>query len=121
MIKSIYKHSYNLNNICNIMGDNTQLELDTNIIYFDTNRIKLYSIKHNMIFNLILIHKSIKKLTNTTTNLSEIQIELMSDNDSVMELINFKLFQQIKIKIYKFNSSIQPFKIDLLENINILI
>ncbi len=121
MIKSIYKQSYNLNNICNIMGDNTQLELETNIIYFDMNRIKLYSMKHNMIFNLVLIHKSIKKLTNTTTNSNEIEIELLSNNDSFTELISFKLFQEVKIVIYKFNSSIQPFKIDLLENINILI
>ena len=37
------------------MGDNTQLELQVNIIYFDMNRIKLYSQKHNMIFNLVLI------------------------------------------------------------------
>jgi exoribonuclease R len=119
--KSQYKIAYNLYNICNIMGDNTQLELDTNIIYFDMNRIKLYCMKHNMIFNLVLIHKSIKKITNTTTNLSEIQIELMNDNNTFSELISFKLFQEVKIKIYKFNSSIQPFKIDLIENINILI
>ena len=121
MIKSVYKSAYSLNNICNIMGDLTQLELEVNIIYFDMNRIKLYSMKHNMIFNLVLIHKSIKKLTNTTTNTNEIQIELMSDNDSFTELVKFKLFQQVKIKIYKFNSSNQPFKIDLLEPVVMLI
>jgi exoribonuclease R len=121
--KSQYKIAYNLYNICNIMGDNTQLELDVTIIYFDMNRIKLYSMKHNMVFNLVLIHKLIKKLTNTNTNtnLTEIQIELMTNNDLFTELVSFKLFQQVKIKIYKFNSSIQPFKIDLVENINILI
>ena len=103
------------------MGDKTQLELEVNIIYFDMNRIRLYSMKYNMIFNLVLIHKSIKKLTNSKTNTNEIQIELMSDNDTFTKLVSFKLFQQVKIKIYKFNSSNQPFKIDLLENINILI
>jgi hypothetical protein len=115
MIKNLYKIAYNLNNFHNIMGDLTQLELEVNIIYFDMHRLKLYSVKHNMIFNIVLIHKSIKKLTNTTTNSNELHIELFNNDDSFTELFKFKLFQQVKIKIYKFNSSTQPFKIDFIE------
>ena len=115
------------------MGNNKELELDVNIIYFDINKIKLYSMKHNMIFNLNLIHNAIKKITNTNINCNELQIELNNDDNddnddnncdngkNIIEIVKFKLFQQIKIKIYKFNSSIQPFKIDILEPMMILI
>lgn len=121
MIKKIYKNAYNLYNVCNIMKNNKQLELETNIIYFDTNKIKLYSQEHKLIFNLTLIHKTIKKLTNVNIDCNELQIELLNDNDNYVEIVNLKLFQNVKIKIYEFNSSIQPYKIDLIEPYIILV
>jgi exoribonuclease R len=121
MIKKIYKRAYNLYNVCKIMNNNKQLELETNIIYFDTNIIKLYSQEHKLIFNLTLIHKTIKKITNTNIDCNELQIELLTNNDTYVEIVNLKLFQNVKIKIYEFNSSNQPYKIDLIEPYIILI
>ena len=78
--------------------------------------------KNMMIEQQNMVLEVVKNGThNTTTNTNELQIELMSDNDSFTELVKFKLFQQVKIKIYKFNSSTQPFKIDLLEPVVMLI
>lgn len=118
-VKSIYKYCYNLNNLNKIMNGQIQKNLDTVLIYFENDFIKLYNEEYNLVISISLIHPTIKKSTIITNNnfyennSYELLIETKNYNNN--EIIKLKLFQNIKIKIYSFKLSNRLFQYELIE------
>ena len=97
-INKNYKLAYNIHKFNILLKDKLTIELTCNIIYFEENLIKVYNKEHDMIFFINIVHPIIKD--NIRITIEKNQLEL---------------FQEIKIKIFKFKNSVKPYKISLLE------
>ncbi len=103
-----YKMAYNIDKLNKIMKDKTTLEIECNLVYIGENIIKLYYKENNLLLFVNLIHSKIKNNVNININPNELHIT--NDYD---EIINLKLFQIVKVKIFKLKNSIKPYQISL--------
>jgi exoribonuclease R len=105
-----YKLAYNIHKLNKIMKDKTTLEIECNLIYIGENIIKLFYKEDNLLLFVNLIHSKIKDSLDININPNELHIK--NDCD---EIINLKLFQTVKVKIFKLKNSIKPYQISLTE------
>jgi exoribonuclease R len=115
-INKIYKLAYNIDKLNKLLKDKTILELECDLVYFNNNLIKLYyNDKENdkdLLFFVNLIHSKIKDNIIIESNSNELSIK-----NEYNEIINLKLFQKIKIKIFKLKNSIKTYQISLVDPI----
>jgi len=117
-INKYYKLAYNIDKLNKLLKNKTILELDCDLVYFNNNLIKLYYCDNNkdLLLFVNLIHSKIKDNVNINQNsIHELNITSNESNESSEEIIKLKLFQKVKIKIFKLKNSIKPYQISLVE------
>ena len=114
IINKVYKLAYNIDKLNKLLKDKTILELECDLVYFNNNLIKLYHCDNNkdLLFFVNLIHSKIKDNIIIESNANELSIK-----NEYNEIINLKLFQKVKIKIFKLKNSIKPYQISLVDPI----
>lgn len=112
-INKNYKLAYNIHKFNILLKDKSSIELECNIIYLEQNLIKVYNKEHNIIFFINILHSLIKNTV--IVNLTENYINLDLSTNNSNEIVQLNLFEKIKIKIFKFNNSVKPYKITLLD------
>jgi exoribonuclease R len=111
-INKNYKTAYNINKLNKLLKDNDLLQLDFIIVQFDENLIRIYNEQHDILIFMNIIHPSIKK---TIIIYHDKQYEELKIEKNNGEIITFNIFQKIKLKIYKFKNSKQPYKFSIID------
>ena len=113
-INKNYKFAYNIDKLNKLLKDKTILELDCDLVYFNNNLIKLYyKDKEDLLLFVNLIHSKIKD--NFIINQENFETDFIITSSMDTEVIKLKLFQKVKIKIFKLKNSIKTYQISFVE------
>ncbi len=112
-INKIYKFAYNIDKLNKLLKDKNSLELDCDLIYFNNSLIKLYYCDNNkdLLLFVNLIHSKIKENIDINQN----KFDELIITSSLNNVIKLKLFQKVKIKIFKLKNNIKTYQISLID------
>ena len=103
----LYKFASNLDKLNDLLDDNNFIEIKCKIIFIDNDSMSVYYDIKNIILKIDYVNYKIKDIIDKKNNYDSIELNINNI------YYNFKLFQDISVKIYRLKLSIQMFKIIL--------
>ena len=101
----LYKFTSNIDKINQLLDDKNMIEIECKIIFIDIDSISVIYEEKNLMFKIDHVHYKLKDIVEKKINYDCIEIKL---NDTIRI---YRLFEKIKIKIYRLKLEKNLFKI----------
>lgn len=101
----LYKFTSNIDKINQLLGDENMIEIECKIIFIDIDSISVIYEEKKIMFKIDHVHYKLKDIVEKNFNYDFIEIKL---NDTIR---TYRLFEKIKIKIYRLKLEKNLFKI----------